>query len=191
MKQYFMKMLQHHTTTRILLLPSAMTAELPFSIFFTYTHILRFLFRYTGVSICLSKWLLLTFWCSASNPQQLVKCIREGQFSCQKTVSKVRNARSLSSSKEIRSGGVLRSDKEPNIKGLVHFCIFLCWKSIFSSLYPTSYPSETPFESYKIYWMQKHQHSIMHLKFSRPSHLFHICHWLQHSTHHPINLKLE
>lgn len=134
-KQYFIKMLHHHTTTHILPLSPAVTAKLLFSVFFffSYTHILRLLFRYTGTPICLSKWLLLTFWCSASNLQQLVKCIREGQFICQETVSKVRNARSLSSLKEM-SGRVLRSDKGPNIKGLVHFCIFPWWKYTFSSL---------------------------------------------------------
>lgn len=60
------------------------------------------------------------------------KCFRKGQFNCQRTVSNVRNARSLFSSKEInKRWGVLRSDKEPNITGLVHFCI-----SLAKSLYP-------------------------------------------------------
>lgn len=187
--QYFTKMLHRHTTAHILPLSSSMTALVfPFPEFFnTHTYIMIFFFHYTGIPICLSKWLLLTFWCSASNPQQLVKCSREGQFSCQKTVSKVRNARSLLFSEDIRGHRVIRSAKEPNITGLVHFCIFPHWKTTFSSLHPIHYKHHM--EATK-YIECKSTSIVMHLKFSRPSHLSHICYRLQHSAHNPL-LKLK
>lgn len=86
------------------------------------------------------------------------KCFRKGQFNCQRTVSNVRNARSLFSSKEINkrwgSPQKWQRAKHHGFGSLLHFP---CQKPLSSSLNPITL--ETPFKSYKIYWMQKHQHS--------------------------------